>query len=146
VSYAAPSVLVVDDDPSVRSLIVDVLEIEGYTVRAAEDGFAALRSVADTPPDCVVLDVMMPGLDGHDVLRVLRSQSHGTHVPVVMLTAASDNDSVWRGWSNGVTQTTPTIQTRRIDDGDASDLDSTRRDATPNASDRWDCARNASDR
>jgi len=102
VSFAAPSVLVVDDDPSVRSLIVDVLEIEGYTVRAAEDGFAALRSVADTPPDCVVLDVMMPGLDGHDVLRVLRSQSHVTHVPVVMLTAASDNDSVWRGWSNGV--------------------------------------------
>jgi DNA-binding response OmpR family regulator len=102
VSPSPPSILVVDDDPGVRNLVVDVLESEGYAVRAVEDGFAALRSVENAPPDCVVLDVMMPGLDGHDVLSLLRSRSYGTRVPVVMLTAAADDESAWRAWSSGV--------------------------------------------
>jgi DNA-binding response OmpR family regulator len=102
VSHNSPSILVVDDDPSVRSLLIDVLETEGYAVRAAADGFAALRSVADAAPDCVVLDVMMPGLDGHEVLGALRNRVESRRVPVVMLTAAADDEDVWRAWSGGV--------------------------------------------
>jgi DNA-binding response OmpR family regulator len=101
-SQARPNILVVDDDPGVRRLVVDVLETEGYAVRAVEDGFAALRSVQDERPDCIVLDVMMPGMDGHDVLSQLRSHEVDDHLPVVMLTAAADDEHVWRAWSEGV--------------------------------------------
>jgi len=101
-SHERPSILVVDDDPGVRRLVVDVLETEGYAVRAVEDGFAALRSVQNERPDCIVLDVMLPGMDGHDVLALLRSHELEEHLPVVMLTAAADDEHAWRAWSEGV--------------------------------------------
>jgi DNA-binding response OmpR family regulator len=101
-SQSRPSILVVDDDPGIRSLVVDVLETEGYAVRAAEDGFAALRSVQDDRPDCIVLDVMMPGMNGHDVLLLVRSHEIEDHLPVVMLTAADDDAQMWRAWGGGV--------------------------------------------
>jgi len=97
-----PNILVVDDGPDVHCLIVDVLQTEGYAVRAAEDGFTALLSVADAAPDCIVLDVLMPGLDGHDVLCLLRSRAHGMRIPVVMVTAATDEEDAWRAWGEGV--------------------------------------------
>jgi two-component system OmpR family response regulator len=102
VSQVPPSILVVDDDPSIRRLVADVLETEGYAVRAVDDGFAALRSVEEDEPDCVVLDVMMPGLDGHEVLRALRGRHSDNHVPVIMLTAAAEDEEIWRSWSAGV--------------------------------------------
>ena len=96
-------ILVVDDDPSVRRLVRDVLEIEGYQVDAVADGAQALAAVALDPPDCVVLDVMMPGLDGHTVLARLREQYDGLPpVPVVMLTAAADDAQAWQAWRGGV--------------------------------------------
>ena len=95
-------ILVVDDDPSVRALLRDVLELEGHAVQLADDGYAALRAVAARRPDCVVLDVVMPGLDGHEVLAALRGRSDGRELPVVMLTASADDDTAWRGWSGGV--------------------------------------------
>jgi DNA-binding response OmpR family regulator len=95
-------ILVVDDDPSVRALVRDVLALEGHDVRLAEDGYAALRAVAAERPDCVVLDVMMPGMDGHEVLARLRATAGGLELPVLMLTAAADDANAWRGWSGGV--------------------------------------------
>ena len=97
-----PVVLVVDDDPSIRQLVADVLEIEGYTVVLAEDGFAALREVERSRPDCVVLDVMMPGMDGHEVLQRLRASETSADLPVVMLTAAADDTQAWQAWTEGV--------------------------------------------
>jgi len=102
VSSSPPSILVVDDDPVTRGLIAVVLEGEGYAVREANDGFAALRSIDDAQPDCVLLDLMMPVLDGHDVLSLLRSRSRVARLPVVMLTAAGDVENAWRAWRNGV--------------------------------------------
>jgi len=96
-----PTILVVDDDAAVRSLLCDVLEAEGYAVRGAEDGFAALRQVQSDRPACVVLDIMMPGLDGHAVLTRLRESDAGRRVPVVMLTAAADDAHAWRAWTEG---------------------------------------------
>ena len=96
------NILVVDDDASVRSLVRDVLEVEGYEVDVAEDGFAALRRIAAQRPDCVVLDVMMPGMDGHAVLQRIRAADGGPALPVVMLTAAADDDQAWQAWSGGV--------------------------------------------
>ncbi len=97
-----PKILVVDDDPSVRMLVRDVLEMEGHEVTVAEDGFAALRAIELERPGCVVLDVMMPGLDGHAVLQRIRDLDAGPALPVVMLTAAADDESTWTAWSGGV--------------------------------------------
>jgi len=78
-------VLVVDDDPGVRQAVRRALLLEGYDVRLAEDGVEALRRVADDRPDAIVLDVMMPRLDGIEVCRRLRGR--GDRTPVLLLTA-----------------------------------------------------------
>jgi DNA-binding response OmpR family regulator len=94
-------ILVVDDDPSIRQLLSDVLEIGGHDVHLAIDGLAGVRAFELVRPDFVVLDVMMPGLDGYGVLRSIRGQD-GDPVPVLMLTAAADPASASRGWAHGV--------------------------------------------
>jgi DNA-binding response OmpR family regulator len=95
-------ILVVDDEPTMRALVRDVLEEEGHEVVLAADGYAGLRLTESHRPDCVVLDVMMPGLDGHAVLTRLRSSAGGRHLPVVMLTAAADDAHAWQAWTEGV--------------------------------------------
>ncbi|MGZ4666505.1 MAG: response regulator [Frankiaceae bacterium] len=99
---AVSKVLVVDDDLAVRQLVCDVLDAYGYETAAAEDGFTALRLLESVRPDCVVLDIMMPGLDGHGVLRRIRESEGGADLPVVMLTAAADDQQAWQAWSEGV--------------------------------------------
>ena len=64
-------ILIVDDEFSVRSLLRDVLELEDYEVAEAEDGPSALAAMAQQRPDLVLLDIMMPGLDGYEVCRRL---------------------------------------------------------------------------
>ncbi len=96
------NVLVIDDDESVRTLLDNLLSAEGYEVRTAADGAAGLRSFATQRPDCVVLDVMMPSMDGYEVLEQIRSRHHDSDVAVVMLTAASDDRHAWRAWQGGV--------------------------------------------
>jgi DNA-binding response OmpR family regulator len=95
------TILVVDDDPAIRQLLTDVLEMDGHVVEVAVDGHDGLRAFEALQPDFVVLDVMMPGLDGYGVLRDIRSQE-GDPVPVLMLTASADADSAARGWVSGV--------------------------------------------
>ncbi len=97
----ARRILVVDDDPNIRGMVKLVLETEGYSVDLADDGFSALRALDAKNPDCVVLDVMMPGLDGHAVLSRIRTGARGD-LPVVMLTAAADDSHAWRAWTEGV--------------------------------------------
>ncbi|MER6467309.1 response regulator transcription factor [Streptomyces collinus] len=82
-------VLVVDDDPTVAEVVTGYLERAGYTVDRAADGPAALERAAAHRPDLVVLDLMLPGMDGLEVCRRLRE--HGP-VPVVMLTARGDEE------------------------------------------------------
>ena len=78
-------ILVVDDEPPVREALSRALRLEGYDVEVAEDGAEALDAIASTPPDAVVLDVLMPRLDGLQTTRQLRSS--GDRTPVLMLTA-----------------------------------------------------------
>jgi DNA-binding response OmpR family regulator len=94
-------ILVVDDDPGIRQLLTDVLEIEGHDVTVAADGQAAVQTLDASRPDFVVLDVMMPYLDGYAVLRRIRERS-GDPVPVLMLTAAAEPDAAARAWADGV--------------------------------------------
>jgi CheY-like chemotaxis protein len=97
-----PKILVVDDDPCIRMLVEDVLTVEGYDVEAVGDGYAGLAAIAAEKPDCVVLDCMMPGIDGHEVLRRIREAECGPDLPVVMLTAAADDAQQWQAWTEGV--------------------------------------------
>jgi two-component system response regulator MprA len=78
-------ILVVDDEPSVRSAVGRALEVERYEVEVAPDGGAALRAMSLTRPDAIVLDVMMPGVNGLDVCRRIRAL--GDTTPILMLTA-----------------------------------------------------------
>jgi DNA-binding response OmpR family regulator len=94
-------VLVVDDDEAIRRLVCDVLELEGHRPVAMPDGPSALAYLRTSRPDCVVLDVMMPGQDGFEVLGQIREQPHLADLPVALLTAAADDASVWRGWQSG---------------------------------------------
>ncbi len=82
---ARPRVLVVDDDKAVRESLRRSLEFNGYDVSLATDGAEALAGIAGTGPDVVVMDVMMPRLDGIEATRALRTA--GNHVPILVLTA-----------------------------------------------------------
>jgi two-component system response regulator MtrA len=90
--------LVVEDDPSLREVIRLGLEGEGYRVAVAEDGPSALIAFASSPPDLVLLDVMLPGLDGFAVCRELRKISLA---PIVMLTARASTADVVEGLESG---------------------------------------------
>ncbi|MFE3659581.1 response regulator transcription factor [Streptomyces sp. NPDC059165] len=83
------NILVVDDDPTVAEVVTGYLERAGFTVHRAADGLQALRAAGHQWPDLVVLDLMLPGMDGLEVCRRLRG--HGP-VPVIMLTARGDED------------------------------------------------------
>ncbi len=83
------SILVVDDEPSVRQALRRALTFEGYSVRTADDGRAALDDLLATPADAILLDVTMPGVDGLEVCRRLRAA--GDHTPILMLTARPRN-------------------------------------------------------
>jgi len=94
-------VVVADDDPDIVDILTFNLEAAGYAVLSAADGEAARDLILSTLPDLVVLDVMMPKMDGLEVLTVLKAHPQTRTIPVVMLTAkASDND-LWAGWDAG---------------------------------------------
>lgn len=80
-----PDILVVDDEPQVRQVVADYLERDGYTVRAASTGTEALAEIAKKRPDLIVLDLMLPEIDGLTVLQRLRKE--GDNVPVIVLSA-----------------------------------------------------------
>jgi DNA-binding response OmpR family regulator len=89
-------VLIVDDDPSIRTMLAFLFEDEGFVVREAEDGAAGIDALAAAPPDCMVLDLMMPNVDGHGVLRARRERDLAPDTRIVILTAKSDpSDAVW---------------------------------------------------
>jgi two-component system OmpR family response regulator len=98
-----PRVLLVDDDEDVRHMTRVALGFEGFDVTEAPDGTAGVEAVRADPPDAVVLDVMMPGIDGIEVLRVLR-QDDGLHdLPIVLLTAKAGVVAEQAGWDAGAT-------------------------------------------
>jgi two-component system chemotaxis response regulator CheY len=79
---------VVDDDEAIRDLLDDVLELEGYESRCAADGEAALEAAADWTPDLIVLDLMMPKMDGWQFREAQRALPHLRDVPVVVVSAS----------------------------------------------------------
>lgn len=86
------TVLVVDDQEDERTIQRAMLSHLGYRVREAEDGRAGLRSARDDPPDLVLLDIAMPGLDGFSVCRELRADPRTADIPVLLFTASVVGD------------------------------------------------------
>ncbi len=95
-------ILVVDDEPHIVRLVQVNLEREGYEVLTAYDGVEALEKVAAEKPDMVVLDVMMPRMNGFEVLKKLKADESTRDIPVIMLTAKAQDADVFRGWQSGV--------------------------------------------
>jgi diguanylate cyclase (GGDEF)-like protein/PAS domain S-box-containing protein len=98
-----PLVLVADDDPTMRFLIREALEQADFAVKEAEDGAAALAAVKQRRPHIVLLDVLMPGLDGFAVCTELRRQPENAHLPILMVTGLDDTESISRGYAMGAT-------------------------------------------
>jgi len=95
-------ILAVDDEKHIVRLVQVNLERAGYTVVTANDGKEALQKVSDENPDLVVLDVMMPYMDGFEVLQNLRRNPSTRDIPVIMLTAKAQDADVFKGWQSGV--------------------------------------------
>ena len=93
-AVAGRKIMVVDDEPAIRDLIVAVLEDEGYAVVAATSGRRALELIESERPDLVIMDIMMPEMDGREAYRRLRELPELAHVPVVMMSAASSPDQL----------------------------------------------------
>jgi putative two-component system response regulator len=94
-------VLVADDEPAMRLLCRVNLELEGYEVREAETGTEALARVQDGGIDLILLDIMMPGLGGHDVARQLARDERTRRLPVVFLSARADRANLRLGYELG---------------------------------------------
>ena len=94
-------ILAVDDTSASLRLLTDLLKEEGYEVRSAISGELALRAAASNPPDLVLLDIRMPGMDGYEVCRRLKAQPATRDVPVIFVSAVSETDEKVRGFEMG---------------------------------------------
>lgn len=95
-------ILAVDDEKHIVRLIQVNLERHGYEVVTAYDGREALQKVDEERPDLVILDVMMPYMDGFEVLQNLKRNPGTRDIPVIMLTAKAQDADVFKGWQSGV--------------------------------------------
>lgn len=81
-------ILVVDDEPDIVRVVVAIMKDCGHEVTVARDGESALESATRSPPDLVILDLMLPGMDGYEVCQKLKEGSGTGHIPVIMMTAS----------------------------------------------------------
>ena len=94
-------ILAVDDEKHIVRLVQINLEKAGYTVSIASNGREALESVAANRPDLIVMDVMMPEMDGFAALQKLKDNPSTQNIPVIMLTAKAQDADVFKGWQSG---------------------------------------------
>jgi two-component system OmpR family response regulator len=96
-------VLVVDDDTDILTLIHKILTREGFQVVTAADGATAIHLIEEQSFDLILLDIMMPGIDGFEVSRGIRRSARGARSPVVFVTARDDSESMREGFRSGGT-------------------------------------------
>ncbi len=94
-------ILVVDDEPDILSLLVYQFSREGYRVSTAVNGQSAISTARDERPDAVVLDLMLPDVDGYQVLKTLREDEDTREIPVLLLTARKEEEERIRGFEHG---------------------------------------------
>ncbi|MCS6861833.1 MAG: response regulator [Abditibacteriales bacterium] len=91
-------ILVIDDDPAIVRAITINLQSVGYEALVAHDGADGLRKIVTGEPDLIILDIMMPEIDGFEVLKMLRDNPTTRHIPVIMLTAFPTDENVARSY------------------------------------------------
>ncbi|MDQ6693843.1 MAG: response regulator [Chloroflexota bacterium] len=94
-------ILIVDDEPTIVELLEEHLQSEGYDTLRAYSGEEALRVLGTTTPDLLILDLMLPGMDGYEVCRLMQSDARLNHIPVIMLTARSAVSNRVMGYERG---------------------------------------------
>ena len=94
-------ILIVEDDETLLSLESILLTSKGYEVKGVMDGTSALEAVASTKPDLVLLDIMLPGVDGYEVCRHIKANQEARHIPVVMLSANNRDEDFVNGEQAG---------------------------------------------
>ena len=97
----AQTVLIVDDEVQNRKLLEVLLQPEGYRTLTAANGEEALRLIADHSPDLILLDIMMPGIDGYELAVILKADAETSHIPIIMVTALTDRDTRLAGLNAG---------------------------------------------
>jgi DNA-binding response OmpR family regulator len=95
-------IVVADDDADIRDLVAYRLGRDGHEVTVVEDGIAALEHLQSAPADLVILDVMMPGMSGIDTARAIRADTRLADVPIILLTARTQEADVAQGYAAGV--------------------------------------------
>jgi CheY-like chemotaxis protein len=95
-------ILVVDDEPALLRLMEFVLAKQGYTMLTATNGEEALQQAREQRPDLIVLDIMMPKLDGYQVAETLRADAELGRIPIIMLSAKAQEEDIERGVAAGV--------------------------------------------
>ena len=95
------TLLIVDDEPQVRKLLETLLQHEGYQTLSASSGEEALQLVARQPPDLILLDIMMPGMDGYEVASQLKGDETTAGIPIIMLSALSEPSARVSGLETG---------------------------------------------
>jgi len=90
-------ILIVEDEPSLLKLESILLTLKGYEVKGVEDGQAALDAVATMKPDLLLLDIMLPKINGFEVCRQIKANEATCHIPVIMLTAKKSNEDLAKG-------------------------------------------------
>jgi DNA-binding response OmpR family regulator len=94
-------VLMVEDDVAIGAMVVDVLRLEGFEVTVVGHGREVLQALRTQAYETVILDVMLPDMDGISIMRAIRSDPATASIPVVMLTAKTDDETAWEGWKAG---------------------------------------------
>ena len=98
---ARKRILIADDEPDIITLLVSILKSEDYDVITASDGAEALMAIKTSHPDVVILDIMMPKLDGMQVLQKVREDAEISSIPVIMLTAKASDKDILSGYKYG---------------------------------------------
>ena len=98
------TILIVDDEPPNRKLLEVLLKAEGYETQSAQTGEGALAMVARRPPDLILLDIMMPGIDGYQVAKTLKANPLTSSIPLIMVTAQSDRSARLAGLEDSLEQ------------------------------------------
>ncbi|MDO8962873.1 MAG: response regulator [Coriobacteriia bacterium] len=126
----AKKILVIDDEPMVVKMVSDVLISRGLEVITAPEGYEGLLKAISEHPDLILLDVVMPGLDGHEVLARLHKDARTTDIPVVFLTAVGDFDEQLHSMDEGISDyITKPIRPSEVADRVEEFLDPARRAA-----------------
>lgn len=95
------TILVIEDDPSVRTLLEKSLSAKGYRIISVDDGLAGLTALEDSRPDLMIVDIMMPRLDGMTFVKAIKGNDHTRNIPIIFLTAKNDPKTMIEGINIG---------------------------------------------